>query len=144
MDKSLNKVEQISLKKDSSLKNATNNYYYKDNLMDIKLALTEKGKKNIHFVLELNHKLGNESISGAAKLIEIEDESGMLIIPEGTAVLDKLTKEEYLCDSSFMYESNKITISFGLERKTANRLSLNLYNSSIDWLKDDDFTLVKR
>ena len=76
-------------------------------------------------------------------MILLEDDNGKLYVPEGTFILDSATNKEYVCDSTYSYNSDKVKISFGFEKSTNKRLSLVIYKSHINFVKDMEYTLYR-
>lgn len=80
---------------------------------------------------------------GAANLELIED-NGRFYLPESTPRLDEVSNQEYMCDSTFSFQSEKISFVFAMENKTHKRLSFIINNSTIAGLEDNFFTLYKK
>ena len=99
---------------------------------------TASGKK-LFFVVNTNGK----KFEGAANLELIED-NGKYYLPESTPRLDEKTNKEYMCDSTFSYQSEKISFVFAMENKTQKRLSFIINNSSIGGVEDNFYTLYRK
>lgn len=95
--------------------------------------------KKLHFKVETK----NENFEGVANLELIED-NGKYYLPESTPRLDEKTNKEYMCDSTFSYQSEKISFVFAMENKTQKRLSFIINNSSIASVGDNFYTLYKK
>lgn len=119
-------------------------YYLKNDSINIELKFDKINSKQTKFNLKIFNLNKWEVINGLAELLLIEDLDGSMILPEGTGILDRTTKVEYFCDSTFMYNSDKINLSFGFETKTKKRLSLVIYNSTMNSIKDNDYTLYRK
>lgn len=94
--------------------------------------------KNLFFVVETK----GEKFEGSASL-ELIEEDGKYYLPESTPRLDEKTKKDYMCDSTFSYQSEKISFVFAMENKTRERLSFIINNSSIEGIEDNFYTLYK-
>jgi hypothetical protein len=131
--KAISQVADVKMKKSKS---KVQNYILKSDSIDISLSII-KGKKKIEFEININDNNNNAyKIKNKADLILDEDENGDSCIQEGTPILDSSTNQEYVCDSTFGYYSDKLYISFGFEEKTNKRLCLILNNSKISFIKD--------
>lgn len=85
----------------------------------------------------------NKKFDGVANLELIED-NGKYYLPESTPRLDEKTNKEYMCDSTFSYQSEKISFVFAMENKTQKRLSFIINNSSIEGVDDNFYTLYRK
>lgn len=81
-------------------------------------------------------------LEGKPELITIDGE-----VPEGTNRIDYNNPNDYRgyeCDSTYQYISDKIKITFALEKKTKKRLDLTIYDSNHKVFKNGDYTLVNQ
>lgn len=93
---------------------------------------------------QISFKNYNNKIEGVANLVLLEDELGRFYAPEGSAILDEKKGEEYFCDSTYSYQSNKnYKLSISFEKDTKKRISLILYKSKLKELRNGFFTLYK-
>jgi len=138
----LNKAEPDSLsKKNQNIDEHIEKYQLKNDSLDIFLTINKTSVKESKFQLDISINNNTQHINGSAELILVEGADGSMIVPEGTAILDKTTQKEYFCDSTFMYTSKDISISFAPESKTKKRLSLLLYKSKISGINNNEYTL---
>lgn len=121
----------------------TYNYVFKSDSINICLSIFKNRHKQIEFNIKFSDNIKRFKIDGKANLILLEDDNGKSYVPQGTFILDSATNEEYLCDSTYSYNSDKISISFGFEKITNKRLSLVIYKSHISSIKDKEYTLYK-
>jgi hypothetical protein len=120
-----------------------NDYFYCTDSLNIQLSVLKKTKQ-IGFNICIDAINDTFNLNTNANLILIEDENGKTYVPEGAFILDSSSNEEYLCDSTYEYISDKICFSFGFEKSANKRISLVIYNSKIDFIKDNEFTLHKK
>ncbi len=81
-------------------------------------------------------------LEGKPELITIDGQ-----VPEGTNRIDYNNPNDYKgyeCDSTYQYISDKIKITFALEKKTKKRLDLTIYDSNHKVFKNGDYTLVNQ
>lgn len=95
--------------------------------------------QKLFFVVNLKGNM----FEGFANLELIEDD-GKYYVPESTPRLDEKTNKEYMCDSTFSYQSEKISFVFAMENKTQKRLSFIINNSSIEGIEDNFYTLYRK
>jgi hypothetical protein len=95
--------------------------------------------KKLSFVVNTKGK----KFEGSANLELIED-NGKYYLPESTPRLDENTNKEYMCDSTFSYQSEKISFVFAMENKTQKRLSFIINNSTVEGIEDNFYTLYRR
>lgn len=118
-------------------------YQLKNDSVDFKLSILGSDYKKLKFKLELVRGDRIQKLSGLAELILVEDSDGSWIIPEGTPILDDNIQEEYSCDSTYTYDTDKIQVSFGKEIKARKRLCLGIYGSKFSGIKDNYYTLYR-
>lgn len=120
-------------------------YFLKNDTTDICLQV-EKGQSEneLNFKLKLSTNRGNYQNEGVANLILLEDNNGLYYVPEGTFIIDENTREEYICDSTYSFNSGDLSFSLGFERETKNRVSFTSYRSKIKYLENGNFTLYKK
>jgi hypothetical protein len=87
--------------------------------------------------------VGKETFKGLAKLVLLED-NGKFYVPESTARRDNKTGQEYFCDSTYNYVSEKVNFVFAIENITKKRLSFIVNNSLIAGIEDNIYTLYRR
>ncbi len=116
-------------------------YELKNDTVNILLILRGINSKHIQFQLDFSTNNKVQHIDDLAELVLLEDSDGSMYVPEGTAIRDEATQKDYFCDSTFMYVSKNLNISFAREAKTADRLSLSLYNSKIPGINNNRYTL---
>jgi len=138
-----NTLEPIEKAKYSLSRYGENVYFYKSDSLYIKFSTIKRIKKiDFNICIESNNDTFN--LKGVANLILIENENGKLYVPEGSFILDSDTNEEYLCDSTYEYISDKLCFSCGFEKSTNRRISLVIYDSKIDFIRDNEYTLHKK
>lgn len=132
-------------RKDESGLNITdsNDYFYCTDSINIQLSVLKKTKQ-IEFNICIDTINDTFNLKANASLILIEGENGKLYVPEGTFILDSNTNAEYLCDSTYEYISDKVCLSLGFEKSTNERISLVIYNSKIDFIKSNNYTLHRK
>lgn len=86
--------------------------------------------------------VGKQAFKGLAKLVLLED-NGKFYVPESTARPDAKTGEEYFCDSTYNYVSEKVNFVFAIENMTKKRLSFIINNSLIAGVEDNIYTLYR-
>jgi hypothetical protein len=92
-------------------------------------------------IREKNHE--TKDITGTANLIREQDDQGKYYIPEGTAIKDENTGKAYSCDSTYSYQSERISLGFGFEKQTKKLLSFTIDGSTIEFISNNDYTLYK-
>jgi hypothetical protein len=135
--------EPTKVKKSNLNISSSNEYYYKSDSLNIQLLILRKTKQ-IEFDISINAIKETFNLKKNANLILIEDENGKLYVPEVSFILDSNSNEEYICDSTYEYISDKICFSFSFEKSTNKRLSLVIYKSQIDFIKDNEYTLYEK
>lgn len=120
------------------------NYFLKNDSISIYLSFNKETPEQLKFDLEIADNNKSHKISDQADLILIQDDNGKMYIPEGTFILDESTNEQYLCDSTYAFNSENINVSFGFEKTSAKRLSLVIYKSKIAVIKNKEYTLYKK
>lgn len=120
------------------IKNKENNieYFGGDSIF---VSIKKRDLNSISFELLFNKK----NVKGTADLVMLED-NGKYYIPEGTPILDENTQKEYVCDSTYSYDSQKLSLTFAMENKTKKRLSFIVNNSKIKNVNDGFYTLYKK
>ena len=118
-------------------------YSFKSDSIIIHLSFIKNNQKQLEFDINFSDNIKSYKIKGKADLILLEDDNGKLYVPEGTFILDSATNKEYVCDSTYSYNSDKVKISFGFEKNTNKRLSLVIYKSHINFVKDMEYTLYR-
>lgn len=113
-------------------------YFYNDSFV----VLLRECKTTPNQILFQVKKHENEFV-GIAKL-ELIDDNGVYYLPESTPRLDETDNKEYFCDSTFSYQSDKISFVFAMENKNHQRLSFIINNSSVLSFKDSIYTLYRR
>jgi hypothetical protein len=121
-------------------------YKLKDKDLLIILGVNQLDSLNISFSLQVWVKEKTETFNGKAELIRMEDENGNKFIPEGTAIDDKIQKNNYFCDSTYSFASNKLNLGFGFEEDSKKRLCLtfNNDNKGSKLLTDMYYTLYRK
>ena len=112
--------------------------FSKDNILVI-LQVDSLSSSKIDFKVTV----GEKTFKGLAKLVLLED-NGKFYVPESTARRDSKTGEEYFCDSTYNYVSEKVNFVFAIENVTKKRLSFIVNNSLIEGLEDNIYTLYRR
>lgn len=112
-------------------------YIFKSDSITVTLTKDSNSKKLL-FVVEAK----GQSFDGVANLELIED-NGKFYLPESTSRLDEKTNREYMCDSTFSYQSEKISFVFAMENRTRKRLSFIINNSSVEGIEDNFYTLYR-
>lgn len=118
-------------------------YAFKSDSINIYLSIIKNNHKQLEFDFNFSDDIKSYKIKSKADLILLEDSNGELYAPEGTFILDSATNEEYVCDSTYSYNSDNVNISFGFETNTKKRLSLVIYKSNIDFIKNMEYTLYR-
>jgi hypothetical protein len=140
--KAIPQVADVKTQKPKSIN--VQNYIYRSDSIDIYLSIL-KEKNKVEFDIHIKDNSNNTyKIKNKADLILEEDENGNFSVPEQAPVLDSSTNEEYVCDSTFAYYTDKLNITFGFEAKTNKRISLSIYKSNINFIKDNDYTLYRK
>lgn len=121
----------------------SNDYFYKSDSLNIQLSVLKRTQQ-IEFDICINTVNDTFNLKSDADLILIEDENGKLYAPEGSLILDAISNEEYLCDSTYEYVSEQICFSFGFEKLPNKRICMVIYNSQISFIKENEFTLYKK
>jgi hypothetical protein len=134
--------EPTEVKKSNLNISDSNEYSYKSDSLNIQLSILKKTKQ-LEFNISINTLKETFNLNKNANLILIEDENGKLYVPEGSFILDSNSNEEYICDSTYEYISDKVCFSFGFEKSTNKRLNLVIYKSQIDFIKDNEYTLYE-
>lgn len=138
----LNKATpDTSSKKNQNIDEYAEKYQLKNDSLDIILSISKPSAKDSKFQLDISVNKNIHHLNGTAELVLVENSDGSMTVPEGTAILDKTTQKEYFCDSTFMYVSKNINISYAPESKTRKRLSLLLYKSMLPGINNSDYTL---
>jgi hypothetical protein len=119
--------------------NHSDEYVFKGgDSITVSLRRDSSTSKKLLFVVEAK----NKKFEGAANLELIED-NGKFYLPESTPRLDEKTNQEYMCDSTFSYQSEKISFVFAMENRTKKRLSFIINNSAIEGIEDNFYTLYR-
>lgn len=134
-------VDSIKLTKQKVVNNIqTKEFIFKGgDSITVTLWYVDSLKNKLKFKVEAS--TGN--FDGIANLELIED-NGNFYLPESTPRLDEISNQEYMCDSTFSFQSERISFVFAMENKTHKRLSFIINNSNISGLEDNFFTLYKK
>ncbi|MFL9482880.1 hypothetical protein ACI6Q2_08885 [Chitinophagaceae bacterium LWZ2-11] len=117
--------------------NLSNEYVFSGgDTLTVVLRRDATSAKKLLFVVNAKDK----KFEGIANLELVED-NGQYYLPESTPRLDEKTNKEYMCDSTFSYQSEKISFIFAMENKTQKRLSFIINNSSTEGVEDSFYTL---
>jgi hypothetical protein len=129
-----------SVKPTTILANLPNEYVFNGgDSLRVVLRRDAASSKKLLFVVNAKDK----KFEGVANLELIED-NGKYYLPESTPRLDEETNKEYMCDSTFSYQSEKISFVFAMENKTQKRLSFIINNSSTEGIGDNFYTLYRK
>lgn len=120
------------------------NYEFNSDSINICLLLNRSKQQTIKFSLSIRYADKVMNLSGIADLILLEDEKGNQYLPEGTFIIDENTNKNYECDSTYSYNSQSLSLGFGIEKITAHRLSLVIGKSNIPELQNMIYTLYKQ
>jgi hypothetical protein len=119
-------------------------YRLKTDSIEIELNFKKIDSVTASFLIKTKANGTSESASGNASLIRMQNEDGSFYIPEGTAILDESTNKDYFCDSTYSFDSAKLSLGIGFEMKKKQRVSLVVGNSSgYSVLKERNYTLYK-
>ena len=124
----------------SSIEIVSNEHTYSlGDSITVFLKKDNKTSKKLLFVVNIK----NNKFEGVANL-ELIDDNGSNILPESTPRLDEKTNLEYYCDSTYSFQSYKISFVFAIENKTQKRLSFIVNNSLVSSINDEFYTLYKK
>ncbi len=119
-------------------------YNLTNDICELNLYLIEKANNGYKFKLEYKSPGFQKTFSGQANLVTIMNDEGNLTLPEGSFILDSKSGTEYICDSTFSFEAKGLILSFGIEKDSKSRVSLNLYQSEIEEIPNQEQTLHKK
>jgi hypothetical protein len=131
-------VDKSIFRKDSSA------YKLEKDTIQITIEFQQLDSINIKFKIRIREKIQQtEDIAGTATLIREQDDDGKYYLPEGTAIEGENTGKDYSCDSTYSYESDRISLGFGFERQTKKLLSFTIDSSTIEFISNNNYTLYK-
>ncbi|RZL13366.1 MAG: hypothetical protein EOO89_17700, partial [Pedobacter sp.] len=130
------KSNSIDTLKTSKLNELEKFTFFGGDSITVVLQKDSSTQKKLRFSVEAN----NKKFEGVANLELIED-NGKLYLPESSPRLDEKTNQEYMCDSTFSYQSDTISFVFAMENRTKKRLSFVVNNSSVAGVGDNFYTL---